>query len=98
MAVIGLDEEFTHNGQLRTKQDLQDEFQETFAAFRLGKYGEETAEKYLDFEGQDVDPAVGLSISLLICSFVVIQSRPDGDEVLSTLKRRAYDLRGESDE
>lgn len=92
-AVMGLPEEFEHGGELKTKEGLQDEFVEVFETFHLGQFGEQSAEKYLDFEGEDVDPAVGLAISMVICSFVVLQMRPDGDEIMYKMRRKAGGLR-----
>lgn len=86
-AVIGLDDEFEHNGSLKTKNDLEAEFKETFETFKLGKYGAEAAEEYLDVAGGEVDPLWGFTASLLICAVLVVQMRPDSDEL--TQKARA---------
>lgn len=93
LSVMGLPDEFEHNGRTMTKKDLREEFEETFETFRLGKYSEETVEKYLDFEGEDIDPALGLAISMLICSVIVVQARPDGDEVLRKARNRVRSVK-----
>lgn len=81
-AVIGLDDEWeVDGGETKQKTDLQDEFEETFEAFRLGHYAEICAAEYLLVE-DDVHPAFGLLGASLICAAVIIWKRPDGDKVL----------------
>lgn len=86
-AVIGLPDEWEEDGEPQSKDDLQTELQETFEAFRLGHYGQECAQKYLDIE-EDIHPAWGLLGASLICAAVVVYKRPDGDELIDDAKER----------
>lgn len=88
LAVTGLQDEFEINGQTQTKDDLQDEFEEVFEAFRLGHYGSEVAQEYILVDDEQVDPIWGFAASSLLCVAMVMWMRPDGDEMVSSIKRR----------
>jgi hypothetical protein len=88
LAVTGLQEEFEINGQTQTKDDLQEEFEEVFEAFRLGHYGSEVAQEYILVDDEQVDPIWGFAASSLLCVAMVMWMRPDGDEMVSSIKRR----------
>lgn len=86
-AVIGLDDEWTTpNGEEKKKSELEDEFRETFEAFRLGHYASICAEEYLLMEAEDIHPVWGLLGASLICAAVIVYKRPDGDQVVETAK------------
>lgn len=72
---------------LEDSDELQEEFQGIFEAFRLGYFGQEFASEYL-FVGdeEDIDPAWGLLGSMLCCCAVVLWMRPDGDEQIERLQ------------
>lgn len=85
-AVIGLDDSWeTEEGDTKRKDDLREEFEETFEAFRLGHYGSICAEEYLQMD-DDVHPAWGLLGAALICSAVIVYKRPDGGDLVETTK------------
>lgn len=88
LAVVGLPEQFEHNGDLKHKEDLEDEFEEVFETFQLGKFGEQAADEYLNVD-DDIDPLWGFAASMVICSVMVVQMRPDGDVLLHKMKRTA---------
>lgn len=89
LSVLGLPDEFEHYGETQTKDELREEFEEVFETFKLGAYGEEVAEEYLLMDVDEVDPLTGFTVSLIACSTIVLMSRPDSDEILSKVKRRA---------
>lgn len=87
LAVFGLDDEWeTSSGETRTKQELQDEFKETFEAFRLGHYGSIVVEEYLLVDTEDIHPVWGLCGAMLICAAVVLYRRPDGEQLVSNAR------------
>ena len=76
LAVIGLED----------ADDLESEFQDIFAAFRLGYYGSAVAEEYvLGPEHDQIDPVWGLLGSVMICAAVTLWLRPDGDDQVERL-------------
>lgn len=93
LSVIGLDDEWqTDGGESKKKDDLKDEFQETFEAFRLGHYGSVVVEEYLLIERDDIHPVWGLVGAMLICAAVVVYRRPDGDQLVDTGKQKLGDV------
>lgn len=99
-AVIGLDDEWeTPSGETRSKDDLKQEFKETFEAFRLGHYGAICAEEYLLQDAEDIHPVWGLVGASLICAAVIVYRRPDGDQVVDSAKHKLgqTDLSGLTD-
>lgn len=84
MGVIGLQDEFRVNGSVRTKDDLEDEFRETFETFQLGKYGAEVADEYLLVD-DDIDPLWGFAASATACLALIIWMRPDGTDLVAKL-------------
>lgn len=93
LSVIGLDDEWTtEDGDTRKKDDLRDEFEETFEAFRLGHYGATVVEEYLLVERDDIHPVWGLVGAMLICAAVVVYRRPDGDQLVDTGKQKLGDV------
>lgn len=98
LACIGLDEEWeTESGETQSKDDLQDEFQETFEAFRLGHYAGITIEEYLMVEADDIHPVWGLVGAMLICAAVVVYRRPDGDQLIDDGKAKLGDFSLDTD-
>jgi len=88
-AVIGLDDEWTtSDGTTETKDDLRDEFEETFEAFRLGHYGEEVIQQYIELPEDDIHPVWGLLGASLICGAVIYYRRPDGDELADEVRNK----------
>jgi hypothetical protein len=86
-AVIGLDDEWeTDDGETKQKSDLEDEFRETFEAFRLGHYASICAEEYLKLDQDDINPVWGLLGASLICAAVIVYRRPDGDQLIDSAK------------
>jgi hypothetical protein len=85
LAVIGLDDEFLVNGSLKSKQDLQDEFEEVFETFRLGKYGSQAAREYLFVNPENINPLWGFTASMVACTALVVWMRPDGDELVESV-------------
>lgn len=86
-AVIGLDEEWERDdGTVASKDSLQTEFEETFAAFRLGHYAEICAEEYLLADAEDIHPVWGLIGASLICAATIVYKRPDGDQIVDKTK------------
>lgn len=81
LAVIGLEDE-------DEKERLQEEFQEVFKEFKLGYYAEETLQEYVLTQDEDVPPVWGLIGAMVMCTTMVIIRRPDGDEVLDSIKER----------
>lgn len=94
LAVVGLQDADMEDSKY-SKEGLQDEFEETFAAFRLGYFGSEVANDYLLAPADgEVDPAWGLLGSLLIATALVIFLRPDGAEGVEKVKERASEFEG----
>lgn len=74
LAVVGLEE----------SDELEEEFQKVFEAFRLGFLGTRFAEEYILLgDDEAIDPAWGLLGSMLCCVAVTLWMRPDGDEQLA---------------
>jgi hypothetical protein len=87
LAVIGLDDEWEDDdGESHSKTDLEDEFRETFEAFRLGHYGSICAEQYILSDAEDINPVWGLIGAALICSAVIVYKRPDGGQMVDSAK------------
>lgn len=73
LAVVGLDD----------SDDLEEEFQEVFGAFRLGFFGSQFTEEYILLaDEEEIDPAWGLLGAAMCCMAVTLWMRPDGDEQL----------------
>lgn len=87
LSVVGLDD-----GD--EKDELQDEFEEVFEAFQLGHYGDRVMKEYLLKGDDDVNPVWGLAASSFFCTVMVVYLRPDGDEVVSTVRERLQDIAG----
>lgn len=84
LAVVGLSEEdFENDG---SPGELEDEFCEVFAAFRLGYFGQEAVEKHVlaPSEGE-IEPVWGLLGSAALAAAVALSMRPDGSEQLSDM-------------
>ena len=78
-AVIGIENQ-------QEKDSLYQEFQETFATFQLGYYGEQVVHEYLDPDMEDIHPVAGLVGAALLCTAVVIYKRPDSDDLIETAR------------
>lgn len=98
LSVVGLPDNFYHNGEMMSKSDLQTEFREVFEEFRLGHYGGQVAEEYLFVEDDDIDPLWGFAASALACVALVVWMRPDGDELIDKVRNRASDVRDAAEE
>lgn len=84
LAVVGLSEEdFEDDG---SPGELEEEFCEVFAAFRLGYFGQEAVEKHVlaPSEGE-IEPVWGLLGSAALAAAVALSMRPDGSEQLSDM-------------
>lgn len=95
LAVIGLQDEFVVNGDTKTKEGLQTEFEEVFETFKLGDFGAEAAEEYLDIGGGDIDPIWGFTASLAISAVLVVQMRPDSDDIAASVKQTLGNIGGQ---
>lgn len=86
LSVVGLtDEDFEDSGM--TRDDLETEFSETFAAFRLGYFGSQTIDKYvLQPADGDVNPAWGMAGAVLMATAMVVWMRPDGDDQMAAVR------------
>lgn len=82
-AVIGIENH-------QEKDRLYQEFQETFATFQLGYYGEQVVHEYLDPDMEDIHPVAGLVGAMLLCTAVVIYKRPDSDELIQTARNTVF--------
>lgn len=90
-AVIGLEDEYEVNGELKSKSDLQQEFEEVFEVANLGTFGAQAAEKYLQVD-EEVDPLMGFAASLVACAVLVLWMRPDGDEIVGNMTEKVQNL------
>jgi hypothetical protein len=82
LSVVGLTEQDFADSDL-DKESLEDEFQETFEAFRLGYFGSRAVEEYfLKPADHEVSPIWGLMGSALIGAAMVVWLRPDGDQAV----------------
>jgi hypothetical protein len=81
LAVVGLDED-EHE-----VDELEAEFHEVFATFRLGHFGAETIDEYVMVDDdEDVNPAWGLAAAIAGCVAFSLWVRPDGDEQIKRAK------------
>lgn len=94
LAVVGLPEQFEHNGEMTFKDDLEDEFLEVFETFKLGEYGEKAADEYLNVEG-DIDPLWGFTASMAVCAVLVVHMRPDGGEIVGKAEAQISQMAGQ---
>lgn len=76
MAVIGLEDE-------TKKTSLKGEFEEVFAEFQLGHYGNELMHEYVLHGEDDIDPVWGFCGAMVMCLGLVVYMRPDGDEMIA---------------
>jgi hypothetical protein len=75
LAVVGLDED-DHD-----VDELEAEFREVFATFRLGYFGAETIDEYIMIDDdEDVNPMWGLAATIAACVAFTLWVRPDGDQ------------------
>ena len=94
LATVGLTESDFEDSEL-TKDSLEEEFTETFEAFRLGYFGSRAAEKYiLEPADGDVSPAWGLAGSMLMALAMTVWLRPDGDRAVSKAREAVENLTG----
>lgn len=83
LGVTGLGDDDFEDG---SRDELQEEFEEIFEAFRLGHFGARTIDEYvLQPADGEVDPAWGLMGSTLLAACLVVWMRPDGDEQVGEL-------------
>jgi hypothetical protein len=85
MAVIGLDDD--------EKDELEPEFVDVFEAFQLGHYGDQVLHEYVLVGDDDINPLYGLAGSMLMCTVLTVYMRPDGDEIVSSVRDRMAELR-----
>jgi len=77
------------------RDELRDEFQGVFEAFRLGHFGSKAVEEYvLVSEGDEVDPLYGLLGAMLACGAFVLWMRPDGDDAVQRAKDALANIAG----
>lgn len=94
LAIVGLTEADFEDSDL-DKDGLEEEFRETFAAFRLGYFGSRAVDEYLlEPADEDVSPAWGLAGSALMAAAMVAFLRPDGDEKMGRFKEEIGKLSG----
>lgn len=94
LATVGLTDDDFEDSDL-TKSSLEEEFAETFQAFRLGYFGSQVVDEYvLSPEDEDVNPVWGLAGSMLIATAMVVWLRPDGDEAVAKARDAVGDLTG----
>ncbi|EFW90454.1 hypothetical protein ZOD2009_19098 [Haladaptatus paucihalophilus DX253] len=87
LLVTGLDDE-------ERKAELEQEFAEVFAAFRLGSAASSFADEYLFSPGEDIDPKWALLASVCVCTAFGAWMRPDSDEQFSNLTSAVRGLLG----
>lgn len=93
-AVVGLTEADMEGHDL-TKSELETEFRETFAAFRLGYFGTQVVEEYvLAPADEDISPMWGLLGSILLAGAMAVWLRPDGDQAVEKARNAIGDLGG----
>lgn len=78
LAVVGLEDD--------EKDDLMGEFEETFAAFRLGHFGAQAADEYILSGEDEVDPVWGLLGTAMLCAAFALWTRPDSEEQIERMK------------
>ena len=87
LAVVGLEDD--------EREDLLDEFEEVFKAFRLGYFGSRFLEEYVFApEDDEVDPTWGLVGAMLCCVAFTVWMRPDGDELVGDAKEAIGNIAG----
>lgn len=64
------------------KSELEDEFTEIAEAFHVGYFGDQVLEEYFDKDIEEIPPAFGLAAASLAFAVVVIQRRPDGEQII----------------
>lgn len=80
LGVIGLTEEDFDESNL-SREDLQEEFEQTFSAFRLGHFGAQAVEEYiLQPADGEVSPIWGFLGAAMMAGAMMVWMRPDGDE------------------
>ncbi len=87
LLVVGIDDE-------DEKEQLEQEFAETFEAFRLGACASRFADEYIFTPGEDVDPAWALLGVLALSTAFATWMRPDGDEQVAKLTSAISGLLG----
>jgi hypothetical protein len=94
LGVAGLtDDDFTESKMSR--DDLETELSETFAAFRLGYFGSQCVDQYiLQPADGDVSPALGLAGTMLMAMAMMVWFRPDGSEKLGLLREKVGNITG----
>lgn len=94
LAVVGLGAEDFEDSSL-DKDGLEEEFAETFEAFRLGYFGSQSIDKYvLTPADGDVSPAWGLAGAMLMAAAMAFWMRPDGDEKVQQMREAVEGLAG----
>lgn len=97
LAVVGLTDEDFEDSPL-TKESLEEEFAETFAAFRLGYFGQQVVDEYVLAPADgDVSPAWGLFGAVLIAGAMMVWLRPDGDEAVAKAREVVGNITGASE-
>lgn len=86
LGVFGLANDDFEDSSL-DKDELRDEFQATFEAFRVGYFGSRVVEDYiLEPADGDISPAWGLAGSVLMAAAMILWMRPDGGEKVQALR------------
>lgn len=78
----------------RERERLETELEHIAGQFKLGYFGQQVVEKYLETDIQNIPPEYGLAAASIAFAVVVIYKRPDSDELLNELKMKVQELSG----
>jgi hypothetical protein len=93
-ACVGLQEEDFAESDL-DKDSLEEEFCQTFEAFRLGYFGSRALDQYiLTPDDEEIDPAWGLLGSAILAAAMALWMRPDGDEQMDRIQEKLSSIGG----
>lgn len=94
MGVIGLTEEDFEDSNL-SKDELREEFEQTFEAFRFGHFGSQMVEEYiLKPADGEVSPVWGFVGAAMMAGAMMIWMRPDGDEKVEAAREAIGNIAG----
>lgn len=94
LATIGLTDEDMEDSKL-SKDELEEEFRQTFEAFRLGHFGQSFLSEYVLTDSADeINPAWGLLGSTLVAAAMVVWLRPDGDQAIEKARGAIENMSG----
>ena len=75
------------------KSNLESEFTEIAEAFHVGYFGDKVLAEYFDKDIEEIPPAYGLAAASIAFAVVVIQRRPDGDQIIRKVRWKASDFK-----